>query len=62
MFSDTSLFLSIFLTFLKERKWSILTLFGAVTIEIVSNTSARIDSLLGKDFTRWTKVRKDTNH
>ena len=61
MFSDTSLFLRIFIKFLKERKWNLLTLSGAISIEIVSNISARMDLLLGKDHKRWTMVKR-SNH
>jgi len=61
MFSDTSLFLKIFIKFLRERKWDLLTLLGAISIEIVSNVSARMDLLLGKDHIRWTMVKRN-NH
>ena len=61
MFSDTSLFLKIFIKFLRERKWDLLTLLGAISIEIISNVSARMDLLLGKDHIRWTMVKRN-NH
>ncbi len=61
MFSDTSLFLKIFIKFLKERKWNIITLLGAISIEIISNISARIDLLLGRDHIKWTMVKRSNN-
>lgn len=60
MFSETPLFLRIMIAFLKERKWSIFTLFSAASIEIVANLSARMDLLFGKDHTKWTMVKRET--
>ena len=58
VFSETPLFLVIFSTFLKQKKWNVATLFGAVSIEILANLSARMDSYFGKDHRKWTMVKR----
>ncbi len=60
VFSETHLFLVIFSTFLKQKKWNVATLFGAVSIEILANLSARMDSYFGKDHRKWTMVKRET--
>ena len=60
VFNETPLFLVIFSTFLKQKKWNVATLFGAVSIEILANLSARIDSYFGKDHRKWTMVKRET--
>ena len=60
VFSETPLFLVIFSTFLKQKKWNVATLFGAVSIEILANLSARMDSYFGKDHRKWTMVKRET--
>ncbi len=58
VFNGTPLFLVIFSTFLKQKKWNVATLFGAVSIEILANLSARMDSYFGKDHRKWTMVKR----
>ena len=60
VFNETPLFLVIFSTFLKQKKWNVATLFGAVSIEILANLSARIDSYFGKDHRKWTMVKRES--
>ncbi len=60
VFNETPLFLVIFSTFLKQKKWNVATLFGAVSIEILANLSARMDSYFGKDHRKWTMVKRET--
>ena len=59
VFSETPLFLVIFSSFLKQKKWNVATLFGAVSIEILANLSARMDSYFGKDHRKWTMVKRE---
>ncbi len=60
MFNDPSLFLEIFVTFLREAKWNVFTLFGAISIEVLANLSARMDYFFGKDHRKWTMVKRET--
>ena len=60
LFKQTSLFLEIFVTFLKRKKWSLISLPGAISIEILANLSARVDSLFGKDHRKWVQVKRET--
>ena len=60
VFNETPLFLVIFSTFLKQKKWNVATLFGAVSIEILANLSAKMDSYFGKDHRKWTMVKRET--
>jgi cellulose synthase/poly-beta-1,6-N-acetylglucosamine synthase-like glycosyltransferase len=61
VFRETSLFLDVFVTFLKEKKWNPFVLFGAISIEILGILSARMDYLFGKDHRKWTMVKR-RNH
>ncbi len=60
VFSETHLFLELFVTFLKERKWSLLTLIGAIGVEAIANLSARTDYFFGKDHRKWNMVKKES--
>ncbi len=60
MFSEPSLFLDILVEFLRERKWNVFTLSGAISIEVLANLSARMDYFFGKDHRKWTMVERET--
>jgi cellulose synthase/poly-beta-1,6-N-acetylglucosamine synthase-like glycosyltransferase len=60
VFSDRSLFLKIFVTFLKRKRWNPFILFGAILIEAVGNLSARMDYLFGKDHRKWAMVKRQS--
>ena len=62
VFKETPLFLEIFSSFLKKKKWSVSTLFGAFSIEILANLSARMDSFFGKDHRKWIIVKRERTH
>ncbi|MCW6157946.1 MAG: glycosyltransferase family 2 protein [Thermoplasmatales archaeon] len=61
VFRETPLFLEIFSTFLKKKKWSVGTLFGAFSIEFLANLSARMDSYFGKDHRKWIMVKRENS-
>ena len=61
VFNETPLFLEIFSSFLKKKKWSVGTLFGAFSIEFLANLSARMDSYFGKDHRKWIMVKRENS-
>ncbi|MEM0133794.1 MAG: glycosyltransferase family 2 protein [Thermoplasmatales archaeon] len=59
--NNTSLFLGIFSSFLREKRVNVLYLMGAVFIEFLAILSSRFDLAAGKDHRKWAMVKKETS-